>query len=75
MEIAGRRSANTGRDVHETFDTPEKTGKNAHARVECTGAQKIAFIARIGTVYLVGMFRVADYDDTNQQARNASGTA
>jgi hypothetical protein len=33
------------------------------------------FIARSGTVYLVGMFRMADYDDTNQEARNASGTA
>jgi hypothetical protein len=65
MEIAGRRSANAGRDVHETFDTPEKTGKNAHARVEGTGARK----------YLVGMFRAADDDDTNQQSRNVSRTA
>jgi hypothetical protein len=29
-------------------------------------------IARIDTVYLVGIFCGAEYDDTNQQARNAS---
>jgi hypothetical protein len=75
VEIAGRRSANAGRDVHDTFATPDKTGKKAHARVEHAGARKIVLVARIDAVYRVGMFRMAEYDDTNQQARNASRTA
>jgi hypothetical protein len=73
--IAGGAAQTLTRCVHETFDTPQETGKNAHARMERTSVRKIMLIPRIDTVYFVGMFRLDDDDDTHEQSRNASKTA